>query len=153
MPAVNDCGAQSGNHDQRLYEDDCTRPQICLQHKHGIEQWKWSRNDVTAEHACGLMHAGGERYQGLLRREGRTDNYETEANQSLAANLKGKLLLAHGEWLHLASLICVCQAYLPRTTNEPLPCPAGTCDNNVPPENTLLVVRGRICVSKWHAWL
>lgn len=40
---------------------------------------------------------------------------EPEANQIMAGNLKGKLLLAHG-----------------------------TLDNNVPPENTLLVVR--VCI-------
>ena len=53
--------AESGNHDNRNYEDD------------------W-----------------GERYQGLLVKEGTTDNYAAEANQTHAANLKGKLLLAHG---------------------------------------------------------
>ena len=69
--------SESGNHDQREYEDD------------------W-----------------GERYQGLLARtpDG-SDNYAAEANQVLAKNLKGKLLLAHG-----------------------------TMDDNVPPYNTLLVV-------------
>jgi len=53
--------AQSGNHDNRNYEDD------------------W-----------------GERYQGLLVRDGSTDNYAEEANQTHAKNLRGKLLLAHG---------------------------------------------------------
>jgi dipeptidyl aminopeptidase/acylaminoacyl peptidase len=68
--------AESGNHDQRQYEDD------------------W-----------------GERYQGLLTKNpDGTDNYDIEANQTLAKNLKGHLLLAHG-----------------------------TMDNNVPPYNTLLV--------------
>ena len=54
----------------------------------------------------------GERYQGLLTRgpDG-SDNYAPEANQLLAKNLKGKLLLAHG-----------------------------TMDDNVPFYNTLLVV-------------
>ncbi len=77
--------AESGNHDQRLYEDD------------------W-----------------GERYQGLLERypDG-SDNYAPEANQLQAKNLKGKLLLAHG-----------------------------TMDNNVPPENTLLVVDALIKANK-----
>jgi dipeptidyl aminopeptidase/acylaminoacyl peptidase len=51
--------SQSGNHDNRNYEDD------------------W-----------------GERYIGLL--EG--NNYEKQANQIYAKNLKGKLLLAHGAW-------------------------------------------------------
>ena len=68
--------AESGNHDNRNYEDD------------------W-----------------GERYHGLLTRNGGTDNYDAEANQTLAKNLKGKLMLAHG-----------------------------TLDDNVPPDNTLLVV-------------
>jgi len=53
--------AESGNHDNRNYEDD------------------W-----------------GERYQGLLTRNGNTDNYTAEANQTYAANLRGKLLLIHG---------------------------------------------------------
>lgn len=77
--------AESGNHDQRNYEDD------------------W-----------------GERYQGLLTRNpDGTDNYAIEANQELAKNLKGKLLLAHG-----------------------------TMDNNVPPGNTELVVDALIKANK-----
>ncbi len=76
--------SESGNHDQRNYEDD------------------W-----------------GERYQGLLVRSGNTDNYDIEANQHLAKNLKGKLLLAHGGM-----------------------------DNNVPPYNTYLVVDALIKANK-----
>jgi dipeptidyl aminopeptidase/acylaminoacyl peptidase len=77
--------AESGNHDQRQYEDD------------------W-----------------GERYQGLLvRNPNGTDNYDVEANQTLAKNLKGKLLLAHG-----------------------------LMDNNVPPYNTWLVVDALIKANK-----
>ena len=76
--------AESGNHDNRVYEDD------------------W-----------------GERYQGLLVRQGATDNYAAEANQLLAKNLKGKLLLAHG-----------------------------TVDDNVPPDNTTLVVDALIKANK-----
>ena len=77
--------SESGNHDQRLYEDDC-----------------------------------GERYQGLLERDADgKDNYDAEANQNLAKNLKGHLLLAHG-----------------------------MMDNNVPPYNTLLVVEALINANK-----
>jgi dipeptidyl aminopeptidase/acylaminoacyl peptidase len=77
--------AESGNHDNRVYEDD------------------W-----------------GERYQGLLVRTANgSDNYEPEANQPLAKNLKGKLLLAHG-----------------------------TMDDNVPPDNTMLVVDALIKANK-----
>lgn len=72
--------AESGNHDNREYEDD------------------W-----------------GERYGGLLN----GDNYDKWANQNYAKNLKGKLLLAHG-----------------------------TLDNNVPPENTMLVVDALIKANK-----
>ena len=68
--------SESGNHDNRNYEDD------------------W-----------------GERYIGLLTKEGGVDNYNTQANQVYAGNLKGKLLLAHG-----------------------------LMDDNVPPYNTLLVI-------------
>jgi dienelactone hydrolase len=69
--------SESGNHDNRNYEDD------------------W-----------------GERYDGLLvtQADGGS-NYEAQANQNWAKNLKGKLLLAHG-----------------------------LMDNNVPSSNTMLVV-------------
>ncbi len=62
----------------------------------------------------------GERYQGLLAHtpDG-SDSYAPEANQVLAKNLKGKLLLAHG-----------------------------TEDDNVPPYNTLLVVNALISANK-----
>ena len=76
--------SESGNHDNRNYEDD------------------W-----------------GERYHGLLTRNGTSDNYEAEANQIFAKNLKGKLLLAHG-----------------------------TLDDNVPPDNTYLVVDALIKAGK-----
>lgn len=61
-----------------------------------------------------------EKWTGLLERK--TDgssNYDTQANQNLAGNLKGKLLLAHG-----------------------------TMDGNVPPYNTLLVVDALIRANK-----
>ncbi|MFL5551502.1 MAG: DPP IV N-terminal domain-containing protein [Gemmatimonadaceae bacterium] len=62
----------------------------------------------------------GERYQGLLvRTPDGSDNYAPEANQLLAKNLKGNLLLAHG-----------------------------TQDDNVPPYNTLLVVNALIAANK-----
>ena len=78
--------AESGNHDQRVYEDD------------------W-----------------GERYQGLLvKSEGTApDSYDVEANQTMAKNLKGKLLLMHG-----------------------------MMDNNVPPQNTYLVMEALIKANK-----
>jgi dipeptidyl-peptidase 4 len=37
-----------------------------------------------------------ERFQGLLRRTNGADNYEVQANQLVAGNLRGRLLLAHG---------------------------------------------------------
>ena len=77
--------SESGNHDNREYEDD------------------W-----------------GERYQGLLKKNADgTTNYDDQANQNLAKNLKGHLLLAHG-----------------------------TMDTNVPPYNTLLVVDALIRANK-----
>lgn len=72
--------SESGNHDNRNYEDD------------------W-----------------GERYIGLIA----GDNYEKQANQVDAKNLKGKLLLAHGGM-----------------------------DDNVPPYNTYLVVDALIKANK-----
>src|SRR3989454_11508499 len=77
--------SESGNHDNREYEDD------------------W-----------------GERDQGLLtRKPDGTTNYDDQANQNIAKNLKGHLLLAHG-----------------------------TLDDNVPPYNTLLVVDALIKANK-----
>ena len=64
--------SESGNHENRNYEDD------------------W-----------------GERYDGLVA----NSDYDAQANQNLAKNLKGKLMLAHG-----------------------------LMDDNVPPSNTLLVI-------------
>ncbi|MBX7172683.1 MAG: S9 family peptidase [Pyrinomonadaceae bacterium] len=72
--------SESGNHDNRNYEDD------------------W-----------------GERYIGLLV----GDNYEKQANQTYAKNLKGKLMLA-----------------------------TGGMDNNVPPYNTYLVVDALVKANK-----
>jgi dipeptidyl aminopeptidase/acylaminoacyl peptidase len=61
-----------------------------------------------------------EKWQGLLKTEsGGATNYDNQANQLVARNLKGHLLLAHG-----------------------------TMDNNVPPYNTLLVVNELIKANK-----
>jgi dipeptidyl-peptidase 4 len=77
--------AESGNHDQRDYEDD------------------WA-----------------EKWAGLEKKNADgTSNYDSQANQNFVQNLKGKLLLAHG-----------------------------TMDNNVPLNNTLLVVEALIKANK-----
>lgn len=76
--------AESGNHDNRNYEDD------------------W-----------------GERYQGLLVKNGPNDNYAAEANETYAKNLKGKLFLIHG-----------------------------AMDDNVPPVNTTLVADALVKAGK-----
>lgn len=62
----------------------------------------------------------GEKWQGLLAKgtDGKT-NYDDQANQTHAENLKGKLLIAHG-----------------------------TLDTNVPPNSTLLVVNALIAANK-----
>jgi dipeptidyl-peptidase 4 len=77
--------SESGNHDNRVYEDD------------------WA-----------------EKWTGLLEtKPDGTSNYDSQANQNFAKNLKGKLLLAHG-----------------------------TMDGNVPPNNTLLVVEALVKANK-----
>ncbi len=77
--------SESGNHDNRGYEDD------------------W-----------------GEKWQGLLRKNADgTSNYDSQANQNYAKNLKGRLMLVHG-----------------------------TMDSNVPPYLTLLVVNELIAANK-----
>ena len=60
-----------------------------------------------------------EKWQGLLVRSGDSSNYDTQANQNFAKNLKGKLLLAHG-----------------------------SMDDNVPPYGTMLVVNELIRANK-----
>jgi len=77
--------SESGNHDNRNYEDD------------------WA-----------------EKYQGeLVKGKDGKSNYDDQANQNHAANLKGRLMLVHG-----------------------------TLDDNVPPSNTLLVVDALIKANK-----
>lgn len=76
--------SESGNHDNRNYEDD------------------W-----------------GERYIGLLVEKDGKSSYEDQANQNLAKNLKGKLMLAHG-----------------------------MMDDNVPPYNTMLVIDALVKANK-----
>jgi dipeptidyl aminopeptidase/acylaminoacyl peptidase len=77
--------SESGNHDNREYEDD------------------WA-----------------EKWQGLLEKTpGGKSNYDSQANQNFAKNLKGHLMLAHG-----------------------------TMDTNVPPYNTLLVVAELVKANK-----
>lgn len=77
--------SESGNHDNRMYEDD------------------WA-----------------EKWTGLLEmKPDGSSNYDSQANENFAKNLKGKLLLAHG-----------------------------TMDNNVPPNNTLLVVDALVRANK-----
>jgi dipeptidyl aminopeptidase/acylaminoacyl peptidase len=62
----------------------------------------------------------GEKWQGLLETNADgTTNYDNQANQLVAGNLKGKLLLAHG-----------------------------TMDSNVPPYNTMVVVDALIEANK-----
>jgi dipeptidyl aminopeptidase/acylaminoacyl peptidase len=77
--------SESGNHDNRVYEDDWA------------EKWM----DLLKKNPDG------------------TSNYDSQATQNVAKNLKGKLLLAHG-----------------------------TMDSNVPPNNTLLVVDALIKANK-----
>lgn len=77
--------SESGNHDNRVYEDD------------------WA-----------------EKWVGLLKKNpDGTTNYDSQANENAAKNLKGRLLLMHG-----------------------------TMDDNVPPNNTLLVVDALIRANK-----
>jgi len=77
--------SESGNHDNRIYEDD------------------WA-----------------EKWIGLLKKNpDGTTNYDSQANQNFARNLQGHLLLIHG-----------------------------TMDDNVPPNNTLLVVDALIQANK-----
>jgi dipeptidyl aminopeptidase/acylaminoacyl peptidase len=62
----------------------------------------------------------GEKYQGLLKKNGSTDNYEGSANYTMAANLKGKLLLMHGDMdtnVHPANTLRVVDALIKANKN------------------------------------
>lgn len=61
----------------------------------------------------------GEKWHGLLKKEGNGDSYDKQANHLVAKNLKGKLLITHG-----------------------------SMDNNVHPSNTMLVVEALIKANK-----
>ncbi len=61
----------------------------------------------------------GEKYQGLVKKSAAGDNFDAQANQLLARNLKGKLLLMYG-----------------------------TLDDNVHPNNTLMVIDALIRANK-----
>ncbi len=76
--------SESGNHDNRVYEDD------------------WA-----------------EKWLGLEKKANGTSNYDSQANENFAAKLKGRLFLIHG-----------------------------TMDDNVPPNNTLLMVDALIKANK-----
>jgi dipeptidyl aminopeptidase/acylaminoacyl peptidase len=69
---------------------------------------------------AGYTDDWGEKFQGLLRHNpDGTTNYDSQANQNFAAGLKGHLLLAHG-----------------------------TADDNVPPNQTLLLADALIKANK-----
>lgn len=87
--------SQAGNHDNRNYEDD------------------WG------ERYIGLMVGPDGKHTSNVDDAKEKSNYTDQANQIFASNLKGKLLLAHGNM-----------------------------DDNVPPYNTLLVVDALIKANK-----
>jgi dipeptidyl aminopeptidase/acylaminoacyl peptidase len=62
----------------------------------------------------------GEKYQGLLKKNGSSDNYEGSANYTMAENLKGKLLLMHGDMdtnVHPAHTLRVVDALIKANKN------------------------------------
>jgi dipeptidyl aminopeptidase/acylaminoacyl peptidase len=62
----------------------------------------------------------GEKYQGLLKKNGSSDNYEGSANYTMAGNLKGKLLLMHGDMdtnVHPAHTLRVVDALIKANKN------------------------------------
>ena len=92
----------AGNHDNRNYEDDWG------------EKWQGllvQNNSRTS--------GNGEQIDLEIQQENTGSNYDNQANQLLAKNLKGKLLIAHG-----------------------------LMDSNVHPSNTLLVVQALIDADK-----
>ncbi len=94
--------SSSGNHDNRNYEDDWGEKW------HGLLE----RNPQA-------VADDGEAISGEIPNVIERDNYDKQANQLLAGNLRGKLLLAHG-----------------------------MLDDNVPPTNTFLVAEELIKANK-----
>jgi len=94
--------SSSGNHDNRNYEDD----------------WGEKWHGLLIKNEGTPMEAGTE-IDAEINLEPENDNYDKQANQLLANNLKGKLLLAHG-----------------------------LLDDNVPPTNTLLVAEALMKANK-----
>ena len=92
--------SSSGNHDNRNYEDD----------------WGEKWHGLLIE---GRSMATGSLIDTEISLAQEKDNYDKQANQLLAGNLKGKLLLAHG-----------------------------MLDDNVPPTNTLLVAEALMKANK-----
>jgi dipeptidyl aminopeptidase/acylaminoacyl peptidase len=94
----------AGNHDNRNYEDDWGEKWQGLLVKNPTQ-----RTDITK----------GQQVDLEIQKAPAETNYDNQANQLLAPNLKGKLLIAHG-----------------------------MMDGNVPPTNTLLVVDALIKADK-----
>ena len=80
---------------------------------------RWHRGERQSRPARLRRRLGGEVGRPRGENADGTSNYDSQANQNFAKNLKGHLLLAHG-----------------------------TMDNNVPPNNTLLVVDALIKANK-----
>ncbi|MBX2968991.1 MAG: DPP IV N-terminal domain-containing protein [Cyclobacteriaceae bacterium] len=94
----------AGNHDNRNYEDD----------------WGEKWHGLLVRYSKEVNEAGqGESLNREVQKTPEETNYDRQANQLLANNLKGKLLIAHG-----------------------------MMDGNVPPTNTLLVVDALIAADK-----
>ena len=93
--------SSSGNHDNRNYEDDWGEKW------HGLLTKNKETNEI------------GEPIDLEVNEQPAVDNYDKQANQLLAENLQGKLLLAHG-----------------------------LMDDNVPPTNTLLVAEALMTANK-----
>jgi dipeptidyl aminopeptidase/acylaminoacyl peptidase len=94
----------AGNHDNRNYEDD----------------WGEKWHGLLVRSSGEVKEEGqGESLNREVQKAPEETNYDRQANQLLANNLKGKLLIAHG-----------------------------MMDGNVPPTNTLLVVDALIAADK-----
>jgi dipeptidyl aminopeptidase/acylaminoacyl peptidase len=93
----------AGNHDNRNYEDDWG------------EKWQ----GLLVKNPVSAADRGNAQIDREVQKAPTETNYDNQANQLLARNLKGKLLIAHG-----------------------------MMDGNVPPTNTLLVVDALMAADK-----
>ena len=85
--------------DRRAIPPAARESTFALADGHAIRRIDWPGADGGQRGSILFLPGRGdfyEKYLGLLEHQGDKSNYDLQANQDIAKNLKGKLLLAHG---------------------------------------------------------